>query len=80
MFSGVKFDEAKLTMLKFTCKFYSRVFAPSGLNLADVLQKPSNFAVDFWQNSHFENAGKFTSEFLTLANLNIAKFMSRKFK
>jgi hypothetical protein len=44
------------------------------------LQKPSNFAVDFWQNSHFENAGKFTSEFLTLANLNIAKFMSRKFK
>ena len=80
VFSGVKFDEAKLTMLKFTCKFYSRVFAPSGLNLADVLQKPSNFAADFWQNSHFENAGKFTSEFLMLANLNIAKFMSRKFK
>ncbi|WP_181002297.1 hypothetical protein [Campylobacter concisus] len=48
--------------------------------MADVLQKPSNFAADFWQNSHFENAGKFTSKFLTLANLNIAKFTSRKFK
>ena len=71
VFSGVKFDEAKLTMIKFTCKFYSRVFAPSGLNLADVLQKPSNFAADFWQNSHFKNAGKFTSEFLMLANFGL---------
>lgn len=63
---GGKFDEFKSSI-----KFDSRVFAPSGLNLADVLQKPSNFAADFWQNSHFENAGKFTSEFLMLANFGL---------
>jgi len=33
-----------------------------------------------WQNPHLENAGKFTSEFLMLANFGLAKFTSREFK
>jgi len=36
--------------------------------------------IRFSQNQHLENAGKFTREFLMLANLSLAKFMSRKFK
>nr|WP_314887008.1 hypothetical protein [uncultured Campylobacter sp.] len=34
----------------------------------------------FTQNPHLENAGKFMRKFLMLANLSLAKFMSRKFK
>lgn len=60
-----------LRCLNLNVNFIAEFFAPSGLNLADVLQKPSNFAADFWQNSHFENAGKFTSEFLMLANFGL---------
>lgn len=60
-----------LRCLNLHVNFIAEFFAPSGLNLADVLQKPSNFTADFWQNSHFENAGKFTSEFLMLANFGL---------
>lgn len=52
VFSGVKFDEAKLTMLKITCKFYSRVFCTERTKFG----------------RRFAKAGKFTSEFLMLAN------------
>lgn len=58
-----------LRCLNLHVNFIAEFFAPSRLNLADVLQKLANFAADFWQNSHFENAGKFTSKFLMLAIL-----------
>ncbi|WP_159070957.1 hypothetical protein [Campylobacter concisus] len=48
VFSGVKFDEAKLTMLKFTCKFYSRVFCTEQTKFG----------------RRFAKAGKFCSRFL----------------
>ncbi|RKV97929.1 MAG: hypothetical protein D8H92_03020 [Campylobacter sp.] len=34
----------------------------------------------FSQNPHLKNAGKFTREFLMLANFGLAKFTSREFK
>lgn len=51
-----------LRCLNLHINFIAEFFAPSGLNLADVLQKPSNFAADFWQNPHLENASKFATE------------------